>query len=105
MSNESHQPHRPGQDQGDRGPAEHQPPPDPDFPGQEPADDLSRREFLHRAAAGGITVAGGVTVAGIPSSRGADAERPRSDGPTSVPVAFRVNGKKHELKLEPRVTR
>jgi xanthine dehydrogenase YagT iron-sulfur-binding subunit len=61
---------------------------------------LSRRDFLQQAA-GGIAVAGGV--AGLPSSEGADAEPP-ADRPAAVPVTLHVNGKKHELKLEPRVT-
>ena len=93
MSNDGHE--RSGQDQGARGPAEHQPPGDYALPVQESAgDDLSRREFLHQAAAGGVAVAGGV--AAIPSSR--------VDRPPTVPVALQINGKEHELSLEPRVT-
>jgi xanthine dehydrogenase YagT iron-sulfur-binding subunit len=57
-------------------------------------DDLSRRDFLQQAA-GSLAVASGV--AGL-SSLAAEA------APAAVPVTLQVNGKKHELKLEPRVT-
>jgi xanthine dehydrogenase YagT iron-sulfur-binding subunit len=70
---------------------------------QQPQDDapapdgLSRREFLHQATAGGLAVAGGV--AGAAPARAAEGEEP-----ATVPVTLVVNGGKHELKLEPRVT-
>jgi xanthine dehydrogenase YagT iron-sulfur-binding subunit len=83
--------------------SQHTPPgDDPGGRGPEPAEDgLSRREFLHQAAAGGLVVAGGM--AGAASSRGAEGEPPRPEQ-AAVPVTLQVNGKKHELKLEPRVT-
>ena len=65
-------------------------------------DELSRREFLHHAAAGGLVVAGGV--AGAAPSRGAEGEPPRPEQAVAVPVTLQVNGKKHELQIEPRVT-
>jgi xanthine dehydrogenase YagT iron-sulfur-binding subunit len=85
MSSESQHTPRSGDDQGGRRP--------------EPAEDgLSRREFLHQAAAGGLVVAGAA------SSRGAEGEPPRPGQAAAVPVTLQVNGKHHELKLEPRVT-
>jgi xanthine dehydrogenase YagT iron-sulfur-binding subunit len=71
--------------------------------GPEPPDDgLSRREFLHHAAAGGIAVAGGV--AGGSPARGAEGDAAGPEQPAAVPVTLQINGRKHELKLEPRVT-
>ena len=102
MSNESHETQRPGQDPNSGNPAEHQPWVSGGFPGQELAEhDLSRRQFLHRTAAG-IAVAGGVSA--IPSSPAAEVEPSRTDRPAAVPLTLHVNGKKHELNLEPRVT-
>jgi xanthine dehydrogenase YagT iron-sulfur-binding subunit len=63
--------------------------------------DLSRRDFLHQAA-GGLAVAGGV--AGLPASGAAGAEPARSSQTDGVPVTLQVNGKKHDLRLDPRVT-
>jgi xanthine dehydrogenase YagT iron-sulfur-binding subunit len=65
------------------------------------AGDLSRRDFFHHAA-GGLVVAGGV--ANLPTAPSAGAEPPRAGGTSEVPVTLQVNGKKHELKIEPRVT-
>ena len=87
MSNDTRQAQRPGDDQ----------------PAPEPAPDgLSRREFLHQATAGSLAVAGGV--AGTSPARAAEGEPPRAEQPAAVPVTLIVNGGKHELKLEPRVT-
>ncbi len=66
------------------------------------ADGLSRREFLNQAAAGGLTLAAGAAT--LAPSYGADAEPARPGRTAEVPVTLEVNGKKHELKLEPRVT-
>jgi xanthine dehydrogenase YagT iron-sulfur-binding subunit len=56
----------------------------------------SRRDFLQQAAAGGLGAAG----AALPPPAGAEPA-----GRTgAVPVSLHVNGKKHELKLDPRVT-
>ncbi len=57
--------------------------------------DLSRRDFLQQAA-GRLAVAGAMT--GLPPSHAAASET------AGVPVALQVNGKKHDLKLDPRVT-
>jgi xanthine dehydrogenase YagT iron-sulfur-binding subunit len=65
------------------------------------ADDLSRREFLQEAAAGSLVAAGMAT--GSPAGE-AEAELPHSARPGSVPVTLQINGRNHELKLEPRVT-
>jgi len=60
---------------------------------------LSRRDFLHHTA-GGLAVAGGV--AGVTTaSEGGTA---RAEKATSVPVTLQVNGRRHELKLETRVS-
>ncbi len=64
---------------------------------REPDDGFSRRAFLQQAA-GGLAVAGGVA----PLSRAAGAGP--SDAPAAVPVALHINGRKHELHFEPRVT-
>jgi xanthine dehydrogenase YagT iron-sulfur-binding subunit len=92
--------HAPAEDQSTHGPGDKL---SDDLSGQESADDgLLRREFLHQAAAGSIAVAGGV--GGVLAPQEAEAKaRPSADkGP--VPVTLRINGKKHKLKLEPRVT-
>ena len=68
---------------------------------QEADDDLSRREFLHRTAAG-VAVAGGV--AAISPSRAAPDGRNEPDKSSGVSLILHVNGKEHELKIEPRVT-
>jgi xanthine dehydrogenase YagT iron-sulfur-binding subunit len=63
---------------------------------------LSRRSFLKGA---GVTVTGGLLVGGKAAEA---AQRASSEsgfvGPGAVPVTLRVNGRRHELKLEPRVT-
>src|SRR5207244_2697143 len=64
-------------------------------------DDLSRRDFLQQAA-GTLAVVGGA--AGPSDARAADVEPPQPDEPSAVPVTLQVNGRKHDLKLEPRVT-
>src|SRR5207237_1603706 len=60
------------------------------------------RDFLQHATAGGVAVAGGVSA--LSSSRAAEDEPARPGAPATVPVTWRINGKKHELKLDPRVT-
>jgi xanthine dehydrogenase YagT iron-sulfur-binding subunit len=66
-----------------------------------PFEDPSRRQFLRQAAAGGIAVASGVAGARSPEVGAMWAE---PEKPAAVPVALQVNGKKHELRLESRVT-
>jgi xanthine dehydrogenase YagT iron-sulfur-binding subunit len=68
--------------------------PTDEFPG------FSRRDFLRTAGVGSLATA--VTAVGV-----ADVEAqtgPVAVGPGDVPVALMVNGKRIELKIEPRVT-
>jgi xanthine dehydrogenase YagT iron-sulfur-binding subunit len=78
-----------------------QPKSDPQVAPDEPeADGLSRRDFLQQTAAG-LVVAGS---ASLPAVNAQPAEPLKVERPTVVPVTLQINGKKHELKLEPRVT-
>lgn len=63
---------------------------------------LTRRDFLKGA---GVTVSGGLLV-GTAAVANAEPPGPESEivGPGAVPVTLRVNGKVHQLNLEPRVT-
>ncbi len=70
-------------------------------PAEAQADGLSRRDFLQHTAAG-IAVAGGASHL-APLAK-ADAEPAKAERPAPVPVSLQINGKKHELKLEPRVS-
>jgi xanthine dehydrogenase YagT iron-sulfur-binding subunit len=63
--------------------------------------DLSRRAFLGQAAAGAALVGAGLAPPGHAAGEAPQAEAPAAD---FMAVAFTVNGAKHELKLEPRVT-
>jgi xanthine dehydrogenase YagT iron-sulfur-binding subunit len=69
--------------------------------GREFAGGPSRREFLQQTA-GGLAITGGV--AGLPPPARAGAEPPQATPAATVPVALQVNGRRHELRLEPRVT-
>jgi len=61
---------------------------------------FSRRNFLKTAGLSGL--AGAVTAAGVAD---ADAQTgPRVLGPGDVPITLMVNGKRLDLKIEPRVT-
>jgi len=61
---------------------------------------VSRRDFLKSAGVGGLATA--VTAAG---ETDVDAQAgPRVVGPGDVPVTLTVNGKRVDLKIEPRVT-
>jgi xanthine dehydrogenase YagT iron-sulfur-binding subunit len=61
---------------------------------------VSRRDFLKSAGVGGLATA--VTAADV---AGVDAQTgPATFGPGDVPVTLLVNGKRVELKIEPRVT-
>src|SRR5437588_60172 len=79
-------------------------PSQPEHPVARPpeAEDLSRREFFQQAA-GGVAAAGGLAVLTEVEAAAAAAQTARP-APAAVPVTLHVNGKKHELKLEPRVT-
>jgi xanthine dehydrogenase YagT iron-sulfur-binding subunit len=82
------------------GPAEPQPSCSGHLSSQD-SGDLSRREFLHWSAAG-VAMAG--SAAGMSASQGAE-EKPRGTNPPGViPVTLHINGGKHDLNLEPRVT-
>src|SRR5438132_609483 len=70
-------------------------------PERELEDDVSRRDFLQQAA-GSLAVAG--AAGGLSKARGADVESPRPDRLAAVAVTLQVNGRKHDLKVEPRVT-
>jgi xanthine dehydrogenase YagT iron-sulfur-binding subunit len=100
MSNEIHETHRPPGSPGGRGPAASQSPLLAGPPGREPADGSSRREFLQQAAAGSLAASG----AAMLTPPAAGGEPPRADPRVALPVTLRVNGRKHELRLEPRVT-
>ena len=70
------------------------------FGGIIPPMTVSRREFLKGAGVTGLASA--VTAAGVAET---DAQTgPRVLGPGDVPVSLMVNGKRLELKIEPRVT-
>ena len=72
----------------------------PDKPDQAEHSGFSRRDFLRTAGVGSLATA--VTAAGVAQ---ADAQTgPRVIGPGDVPVTLMVNGKRVELKIEPRVT-
>jgi xanthine dehydrogenase YagT iron-sulfur-binding subunit len=61
---------------------------------------VSRREFLKGAGVTGLASA--VTAAGVAETEAQTG--PRVVGPGDVPVALMVNGKRLDLKIEPRVT-
>ena len=61
---------------------------------------VSRREFLKGAGVTGLASA--VTAAGVAETEAQTG--PRVLGPGDVPVSLTVNGKRLELKIEPRVT-
>src|SRR5215831_6719101 len=67
-----------------------------------PKDDafhVSRRDFLKSASVGGIVTA----VAGA-AEAGAQTPGPQVIGPGEIPVQLNVNGKRLDLRIEPRVT-
>jgi xanthine dehydrogenase YagT iron-sulfur-binding subunit len=72
------------------------------LPEQHLEDDLSRRDFLEQAA-GTLVVVGGVARSSR-SQQEANAPASRPEEASTVSVTLRVNGHKHDLKLEPRVT-
>jgi xanthine dehydrogenase YagT iron-sulfur-binding subunit len=70
------------------------------FGGIMPPMTVSRREFLKGAGVTGLASA--VTAAGVAETEAQTG--PRVLGPGDVPVSLMVNGKRLELKIEPRVT-
>jgi xanthine dehydrogenase YagT iron-sulfur-binding subunit len=69
---------------------------------QSEEDDLSRREFLGQVTVGGTVLVGAALV----PQRGAGSDGAPAPGQEAdlLPVVLTVNGKKHELKLDARVT-
>jgi xanthine dehydrogenase YagT iron-sulfur-binding subunit len=61
--------------------------------------DLTRRAFLHQSAAGSLVVASG---GGLAPATAEPPPAPARAG--TVPMTLVVNGRKHELMIEPRVT-
>jgi xanthine dehydrogenase YagT iron-sulfur-binding subunit len=64
---------------------------------QSPRDE-SRRDFFKTVGVGSLATA---VVAGV---READAQGPAPVGPGDVPITLTINGRRHQLSVEPRVT-
>lgn len=62
------------------------------------ASDVSRRDFFKTVGVGSVATAV------VASVRDADAQGPAPVGPGEVPVTLIVNGRRHTLQVEPRVT-
>ncbi len=60
--------------------------------------DVSRRDFFKTVGVGSIATA---VVAGV---RDAEAQGPAPVGPGDVPITLTINGRRHQLQVEPRVT-
>ncbi len=77
--------------------------PDPDAHGSTDfrGSDPSRRDFLQHAA-GGVAVAG--CIAGLTLRGEAEPQALQPTETAAVPLTLQVNGRKHDLKLDPRVT-
>jgi xanthine dehydrogenase YagT iron-sulfur-binding subunit len=61
---------------------------------------VSRRDFLKSASVGGIVTA----VTGVAEVEAQTSAGPQIVGPAEVPVQLNVNGKRIDLRIEPRVT-
>ena len=61
-------------------------------------EDVSRRDFFKTVGVGSVATA---VVAGV---KDADAQGPAPIGPNEVPVTLTINGQRHQLQIEPRVT-
>ena len=72
--------------------------PKDEIPEKPPGFSVSRREFLKSAGVGSLAASVGVAEAD------AQTTGPRVVGPGEVPVQLQVNGKRVDLKIEPRVT-
>ena len=66
-------------------------------------DGLSRRDFLQQTAVG-IVVGSAPCLVPLPAANAEPAEPPRTEQPTLLSFTLQINGEKHALKLEPRVT-
>jgi len=71
---------------------------DPEVP-KKPKNGFSRRGFMR-----GVGISGGAIGTGILEQEAPAAETGQSVGPGAVPVTLKINGKPHNLNLEPRVT-
>ena len=67
-------------------------------PGRSPMARNSRRDFLKTVAAGSVAASVFKTGDAVP------AQFPTPAGPADIAVALTVNGQRHQLRLEPRVT-
>src|SRR5437867_894227 len=65
-----------------------------------PQSSVSRRDFLKTAGISSLAA----TVAGVAEADAQPAAGPRAVGPGEVPVTLLVNGKRVDLRIEPRVT-
>ncbi len=74
---------------------------EPDVRSLPDGDDLSRREFIGQVTAGAALVGAGLVPPGHAKGKAPPLAAPAAD---LLPVALIVNGAKHELELEPRVT-
>lgn len=71
---------------------------DPEAP-QKTRSAVSRRGFI-----GGVGIGGGVLGSGILAPKEAEAAAAAVSGPGAVPITLKINGKAHNLSVEPRVT-
>ena len=75
--------------------------PKDDHPDKPESFGVSRRDFLKTAGVGSLAA----TVAGVAEEVGAQTTAgPKTVGPGEVPVTLMVNGKRVDLRIEPRVT-
>jgi len=65
---------------------------------QDDEKDVSRRDFFKTVGVGSIATA---VVAGVTD---ASAQGPAAVGPEEVPITLTINGQRHQLRVEPRVT-
>ena len=65
---------------------------------QDEEKDVSRRDFFKTVGVGSIATA---VVAGVKDTA---AQGPAAIGPDEVPVTLTINGQRHQLRVEPRVT-
>src|SRR5262249_34335539 len=74
--------------------------PKDDHPEHPPRFNVSRRDFLKTAGISSLAAG----VAGVAEVDGQTSAGPRAVGPGEVPVQLMVNGKRLDLRIEPRVT-
>ena len=74
--------------------------PKDDHPEHPPRFSVSRRDFLKTAGISSLAAG----VAGVADAEAQTAAGPRAVGPGEVPVQLMVNGKRLDLRIEPRVT-